>query len=356
MEQIRETRGTDILSLISAHRRSIMGFAALAIFVFHKHTAVFTNIRVLGFAEDYLKRIAFLGVDIFLLLSGVGLCYAIRKDKLVTFWLRRLKRVLLPFLITGLIVAITEHWSAKDALGNLTGYYFYTKSMYSFLWYFPAIVSLYLLFPLYHKLLRLSKSPLAFTGIALVLWLLGEMLLVGPMKAANRTEFYGFLNRIPVFLIGVLFGELAHGRRLYVRWPGWVLLALTAVLGLYLAYMTNYQKLQLLVPEPNCCIPNILLAVSLTCLLAKGFDLLSRARAVRWLGRAFDLLGIVSLELYAVQRFVMKTWAGVFPWSKIVALKNLTLFVITVATAAALYWLCRDILALLALPFRKKQA
>lgn len=356
MEQIQEHRGTDILSLISAHRRCIMGFAALAIFAFHKHTLLFANGSTLYGIENYLKRIAFVGLDVFLLLSGLGLTYAIRKEKLGTFYLQRLKRIVLPFFVIGAITAILEHWDAQTTFGNLSGYYFFAKSMYSFMWYFPAISVLYFLFPFYHKLLRLSRSPVTFTGIVLCVWLLGSMLLAGPMKAAGREEFYGFTNRIPIFVIGVLFGEIAQGRKLYVRWTGWVLLVLLNLLGLLLAYRTTFQKMPLLVPVQNCCVPNILLAVSLTCILAKLFDVISRISLGRWVRRIFDLFGIISLELYAVQRIVMIKWVEIFPWTGVKALKNLTLLAVTTAAAVALYWLNRGFWALVKLPFAKKRA
>ena len=355
MEQIRDNRGTDILSLISAHRRCIMGFAALALYAFHKHSMLFANGSTLYTIENVLKRIAFLGLDVFLLLSGLGLTYAIRREKLGTFYLRRLKRIALPFFVIGAITAILEHWDAHTTLGNLSGYYFFAKNMYSFMWYFPAICVLYALFPLYHKLLRLSRAPLAFTGIALCLWLLGSLLLAEPMKAAGREEFFGFTNRIPIFVIGVLFGEIAHGQKLYIRWPGWVLFVLLNALGLLLAYRTSFQKMPLLVPVPNCCVPNILLAVSLTCILAKLFDVISRVSPGRAVRRVFDLYGIISLELYAVQRIVMVKWAEIFPWTGVTALKNLTLLAMTTAAAVALYWLNCGFWALASLPFCRKR-
>ena len=355
MEHDGRERGTDFLELIGKHRRCIMGVAALLIFAFHKHTLLCTEGRFLFAIESQIKRIAFVGVDIFLLLSGISMTYAIRKEKIGTFYFRRLKRIALPFLVIGAIVAVSEHWSAAAVFGNLSGYYFFTKSMYSFLWFFPAIAVFYLLFPLYHLLLKRSGSPMLFTGIVLCMWLLGSMLLSGPMKTAGREEFYGFTNRIPIFVIGILFGEMGQERKRRIPWLGWVLIVLMNMLGLYLAYQTSYQKMQLLVPVPNCCIPNILLSISLTCILAKLFDLLNRARLLRLLRRGFELFGIISLELYAVQRIVMVSWTGIFPWTSVPALKNLTLLILTTAAATALYWLNRGFWMLLALPFKKQR-
>ena len=62
---------TDVFSLISRHRSEIMGFAALWIIFFHVWEPVFGNISGLSFAEAFIKRIGFCGVDIFFFLSGI---------------------------------------------------------------------------------------------------------------------------------------------------------------------------------------------------------------------------------------------------------------------------------------------
>lgn len=89
------------LDLISKYRGAIMGFAALWILFFHEWVTLFVNNQVGVNIEGYLKRIGFCGVDIFLLLSGIGLTFAIRKGNVLTFYYRRIKRILLPFLVMG---------------------------------------------------------------------------------------------------------------------------------------------------------------------------------------------------------------------------------------------------------------
>lgn len=91
------------LDLISKYRGAIMGFAALWILFFHEWVTLFVNNQVGVNIEGYLKRIGFCGVDIFLLLSGIGLTFAIRKGNVLTFYYRRIKRILLPFLVMAII-------------------------------------------------------------------------------------------------------------------------------------------------------------------------------------------------------------------------------------------------------------
>lgn len=98
------------LDLISKYRGAIMGFAALWILFFHEWVTLFVNNQVGVNIEGYLKRIGFCGVDIFLLLSGIGLTFAIRKGNVLTFYYRRIKRILLPFLVMAIIRCALEKW------------------------------------------------------------------------------------------------------------------------------------------------------------------------------------------------------------------------------------------------------
>lgn len=151
------------LDLISKYRGAIMGFAALWILFFHEWVTLFVNNQVGVNIEGYLKRIGFCGVDIFLLLSGIGLTFAIRKGNVLTFYYRRIKRILLPFLVMAIIRCALEKWPIIEFWKNISGINFYTKSIYSFLWFVPAILTLYLFFPWYYKLFT-RKSRYSFSS------------------------------------------------------------------------------------------------------------------------------------------------------------------------------------------------
>ena len=137
------------LYLISKYRGAIMGAAALWILFFHEWQPIFGDVPYLSFAEKFLKRIGFCGVDIFLLLSGIGLTFSIGKTGVGMFYYKRFKRLAFPFLGMAVLRGILEGWSFSAFWKNVSGVHFYTKSMYSFLWFVTAIATLYLLFPLY---------------------------------------------------------------------------------------------------------------------------------------------------------------------------------------------------------------
>lgn len=289
------------LNLLSKYRGAVMGLAALWILMFHEWQALFIGGTAPAEVEYFIKRIGFCGVDIFLFLSGIGLTFAIGKTNLPTFYYRRLKRIILPFLTMGIVRCILEKWTMDTFWKNLTGFNFYAKSMYSFLWFVPAIVTLYLVFPFFYKFFTASRKPVFFLLLSLEIWLIFSL----AVRETMRGDLYGFTNRIPIFLIGVCIGWMTKNRKVAFTMTTWCTLLVTFILGLYLAYLTNYKGLYLLVPTSNCCMPNALIAVSFPFLLAKLLDwLCSKAAPIgKGLTKILCFFGTFSLEFYCVQEW-----------------------------------------------------
>ena len=290
------------LNLISTWRGYIMGFAALWIWVNHEWIPVVDWVHGLGDVEFFLKRIGFVGVDFFLFLSGMGLVYAIERYSTPVFYGRRFARILPPFLLFGLVMMFSEHWTLGTYLKNVTGFNFFALNIYSYLWFVPAISFLYLVFPLFYRFFRRGRGkPVLIFGTLLV-WAMLSILAEGKL----REDLYGFTNRIPVFLMGVLAGWYARERDVTFTGETWTVCALTLLLGLLLAYETNYQGMSLLVPVSNCCVPDLLIAVSGTFLLAKLFSILGglNSRIIRIILEIFKFYGSISLEFYCVQEWM----------------------------------------------------
>ena len=151
------------LALINKHRVSLMGLAAFLIFVYHECESVLGIIPVVNFMENFIRRTGSCGVDIFFLLSGMGLTYSIEKNTLLQFYGKRFKRIALSTLIAGVIWALLCGWTFVDYIKNVTGFNFFAVNVNSFLWFIPAIVTIYLLFPLYYKCFSVVDNKLFFT-------------------------------------------------------------------------------------------------------------------------------------------------------------------------------------------------
>ena len=325
------------LNLISKHRGSLMGVAALWIFINHEWQYLLSGTGA-AFAEQFVKRIGFCGVDFFFFLSGLGLVFAINKGGLLRFYGRRFSRVLPPFLIMGVIFMIAKDWTWEVFLKNVTGYHFFAKSIYSMLWFVPAVSVFYLAFPLYYGALRRVANQAHFTAAFLAAWVLFSLWAAQWM----RNDLFGFTNRIPVFAAGVLAGWYIREKKGSFTWISWAMCLLGLTVGLMLSYKTNWEGFYLLVPVSNCCIPNFLIATCGSFLLAAVMELLDRYGWFVGKGilKIFGFFGTISLEFYCVQETVGKQLRSVM-WGKYDTwLINLADFLCSLAAALILYGIC----------------
>lgn len=309
---MNQNTSRSVLTLLSRYRGIVMGFAALSIVYFHEWQYLFLGSDRLLRAEDVFHRSIIFGPDLFFLMSGIGLTFAMKKYKLLPFWGKRLKRLAIPTLVAALCMALTWHWSLGDYIKNVTGWNFYAHNMYSFLWFIPAIMTLYVVFPLYWRFFSRAKNQLVFTLVALAVW---AAISYGGVQFI-RPDLYGFVNRIPIFLTGVQLGWMTqqeklpeNQRRGYVdlqRYPAlfWGTMVVFFFGGALLSYLTNQKGLYLGVPDCNCRIPNYLLSVSLTAFIVKLCDVIDRNVAGHAIVKFFEFYGAMSLEFYAIQEWL----------------------------------------------------
>lgn len=136
---------------LSKFRDELMGLACLWVMLHH-------NSFIWPESMDGLRRFALygnLGVDIFLLLSGVGLYYAWSKQPALSdFYARRFVRLLVPYVLFAL-----PYWVWRD-LWLHQGSFLLDVTQLSLpvqgvitTWYIPAIAVFYLLYPLIAKFL-----------------------------------------------------------------------------------------------------------------------------------------------------------------------------------------------------------
>lgn len=296
------------VGLLSRYRPQIMGFAAIWVFLFHEWQELLPNHPLIGAAEKMIVHSGFCGVDIFLFLSGIGLCYSMAKNTAADFYRHRLKRIVIPYLAVAVARGITDGWTVLTFIKNVSGYSFLFENIYSFIWFVPAVLILYLLFPPYYKLMKKSRHTCLFTLGVLVIWLLSTLLLEGVM----RYDLYGFTNRIPVFLLGVMLGDL----ELHDRIPKKSLLILAAIplliAGGITLYLTNVRGIYLLVPASNCFLPPLLIALSLPFLIAALLMLIHPVKPVYRVFKVFlGFFGTISFELYCVQEWLGERFAAV---------------------------------------------
>lgn len=329
--------------LLHRYRGAVMGFAALWILVFHLWLPIFGKYPGLSVMENFLQRIGFCGVDIFLFLSGMGMVYSIDKSRnLLSFYYKRIRRILLPFLLVALIRCALEHWPAVEFWKNISGINFYLKDMYAFLWFVPMIMTFYILFPLYYRFLVRSSNKIIFTGCVLILWLIWTL----SVRMTLREDLFGFTNRIPVFILGILAGWLSKNKEMIFDRLTWVFLVMMCILGFYLSYLSNIGGMYILVPVSNCCIPDILIAVSLPFLIAGILYLFSEKVPLGLVGKMaagiLSFYGIFTFEFYCIQEWlggqIISKMREEYSFWKI----NITVLVSVTAAALIIYFISKS--------------
>ena len=295
---------TKSIALINKYREQIMGVAALCIIVFHtwyRLAVPETSPKLLYYAELAVTKLGYFGVDIFFLLSGIGLSYAIVKYSTKQFLLRRFKRLAYPVLIAAAVKAIMEGWSFPEYLFRASGIGFFIGKDY-FLWFISAITATYLLFPLYWRFFSRSRSKLRFTVLFIAAWYLCSI----PALKVFEPIVYSFINRVPQFVLGVFLGwaQQNGGLRLSRRALNAAAL-LSAAAGTTLGWLWAFHGLPFLNFLPNDFVHCILAGFGFTVLLAELFGLLDRAgKATRVINKFFGFYGKLSLELYCTHEYI----------------------------------------------------
>lgn len=281
------------ISLLSRYRQELMGLAMLMV-VFHHLT-----IPQCGSVMDFLHSNGGFGVDIFLLLSGMGLYYSTRKGlNLRTFLYIRLVRIFPLYILVVVSVALIKGQGVVDILymASTLGYWL-GKPCYD--WFIPTIVVLYMLYPVFHWTTFGREHGVAIgVGVCVVMYAAFFLLPYG----GN----FQMWMRWPTFFLGSVVGMVIfdgkYKRRLSINGMGGVI-TISFCIGIILSVWAFIHF-----REPNIdayTIPDIkksgwlfkpyfLVVLCFCCLMASCVDKI-RMDLIR---SFLAMIGSMSLEVY----------------------------------------------------------
>lgn len=296
-----KTARLGLLETVSKYRPQIMGFAAIWIFIFHvrDEALLFFDVPGLKRIEIFFNNIGFCGVDVFLFLSGWGLYYALKKHNLSEFYKRRYRRLIPPFVVVSAGKALFESWGAMKFFQAVTCFSFFTESIHIPIWFIPSIALIYLFFPLYNKAFDKFSNKYIFTTASLLLWF---ALAFAGMLLFGREDVFGFINRIPVFIVGILFGWMAFNKKKMPGKAAAAVILLMLIGGFQLQYYCTFRKLRLLLPLSNSGIPAFLIGISMCFALAYCFKFLGKVKVIQ---KVYGFIGEMTLEFYVAQELVI---------------------------------------------------
>ena len=317
------------LGNISRFRAEQMGAAMLFVILFH--VALDRGDPFYG-----LRRCGNVGVDIFLFLSGVGLWFSwVKTPDVRRFYRRRLLRIVPTWLVVSTAFYLPDYLGARrfsrsivDLIGDITiNWDFWLHDELTF-WYVPAIMALYLVAPWYMRLVQ-SRPIYRWLPLLMVVWCVMVQWVLPIHHAVGHLEI--FWSRVPIFFIGINFGELVRTRRQLPGESVWLLLLtflMTFGTCLYLEQVRHghfplFVERMLYIPFTVCTV----------LVMNRIFR-----RTPQWVNSAFRFVGALSLEAYLIHIhfvlvYVQPYHLGYWPT-----------FLITVAITLPITWVLQRVI------------
>lgn len=320
------------LGNISRFRAEQMGAAMLFVILFH--VALDRGDPFYG-----LRRCGNVGVDIFLFLSGVGLWFSwVKTPDVLRFYRRRLLRIVPTWLVVATAFYLPDYLGARrfsrslvDLIGDITlNWDFWLHDELTF-WYVPAIMALYLVAPWYMRLVQ-SRPVYRWLPLLMVIWCVMVQWVLPIHHAVGHIEI--FWSRVPIFFIGINFGEMVRTRRHLPGEAVWLLLItflMTFGTCLYLEQVRHghfplFVERMLYIPFTVCTV----------LVMNRIFR-----RMPQWVNSSFRFVGALSLEAYLIHiHFVL---VYVQPYH----LGYWLTFLVTVAITLPIAWLLQRLIGLL---------
>lgn len=199
-------------NLLSKYRAEIYALSILWIMAFHVYETLLP-LRLFQRIPHFVVSGGNIGVDVFLLLSGVSMYYSARRRpdfRARDFYARRYKRLLIIYL--GLCAPFLLYWHLRfrpDAAKLWRQLSFLDARLNSF-WFLACIALCYLLFPLLYRLPARRRGRAILLG--LVLYEIALLIL-----AVCAYDFFAnyeiMLCRLPVFAFGVWLAPRVYEKR-----------------------------------------------------------------------------------------------------------------------------------------------
>ena len=289
------------LLLLSKYRSALMGIAMLWVMSFHL-SPIRTYLPIIG----SVSNIGYSGVDIFLFLSGFGLYYSLsNKDiSFSEYYKRRFYRIFPEFwlfLLCTFIISMNFDLKSVCELLCCASTIGYWVGLPYFLWFISCYVFFSFAYPLYYKQFKRYGIivPICYILIGFVFTVLYGIVSVSYFNNSSGPLPLS-LSRIPIFIIGSLFGFVTKEQidsKSSIRLISlFVFLMPLAIIVLFISFKFFSAYLW------SCSlywIPFIFITPSLCVFLSSLLD-----RTPRIVNIILSWVGNHSLELYIVHQYL----------------------------------------------------
>ncbi len=144
----------------------------------------------------FLKLTAYIGVDIFFFVSAYSLGNR-SVDSYKEFILNRFYAIYTKYIIFALISSCYKHWSTVRLFKVICGIELLEKGGGAYLWFIPAIMMFYILYPLLQHCDKRNRTITLL--ISSIVWFVGATIITKHTSLNHLTIIW---NRIPIFYLG----------------------------------------------------------------------------------------------------------------------------------------------------------
>jgi peptidoglycan/LPS O-acetylase OafA/YrhL len=291
---------------ISKYRKPLMGIAMLFIMLLHvplDRTYLLQPIKDMGN----------IGVDIFLFLSGIGLWFSWSKNpSLKQFYHRRFWRIYPEYFIMACLLYIPDMLRPTsrycDNLFEMTNnilfqYGFWTEGQRAF-WFIAGLMVLYLVAPFYMKLIK-NHPP--YRWIPVILIMVSMYLTYNLTYRLDFDRIEMFVNRIPIFLIGINCGSFVKEEKKLDSQTLWLILSIfLTCFSICLSFNCSKHLFAPIYTQRFVYIPFAITFTILLCLLIKSMP----AKLLQ----PFSFIGGISLECYLIHSHFVLVYVADYHW------------------------------------------
>lgn len=288
----RHTEHKFNLRLFSKFRGELMGLAIISIIIFHfieDRTGALPLNRIETLYNRYFSSC---GVDIFLILSGIGLYFSFRKasDSFTgrTFYIKNFLKILVPYFIIAIpfLLYETVYFEQMSFVTFLKQLFFvdFINKGHCLYWYILCICLCYLIFPFIMNIRKYTFNHLLVHCIT--------FLVITMLCRQYCPKLYGnieiMLMRFIPFFIGIYLGSMVYEKkpfRLSVCLP-------VFAIWIFMAYWKKSSGMVLC--RLYFTVTALVSSVAAICILF----LLNKSKFTAYINTALRFVGRYTLELY----------------------------------------------------------
>ncbi|HEY9154438.1 MAG TPA: acyltransferase [Opitutaceae bacterium] len=261
----------------------LKGFAILLVALYHAGGVVAWENKLHGE----------IGVDIFVILSGLGLALSSRVGSFAQYFGRRFVRIYPIYWLTligflwGNAYFLGEHTTRNDIIFHFIGIHAFVSdgdsvSINDSFWFISLIVFVYIVYWLMRPIWNrpdwiLGLGSLVSLGVALWFMYTGHPLMFGHLA-----------TRLPAFFLGIVIGQLLKQGTLELPF------SIIGTLGVFLLFYVGYLN--------SVIFYSLFLALFFMAVYAFAFKPALPGLVGNWVGAAFAFLGRYSMEIYLIHQ------------------------------------------------------